>query len=130
MTKNEWRLKKFDIVPLFSNRMMVIIPKSKKSQFKSNANLAGKTTALTKNSSFHIWLVEQNKKKYLSNPVKIQLMSYYKILEALKTETIDFMLQDSDMAIVNVRDNLKNCQVAFPVGPIEEIGWAFSKKDK
>ena len=41
-----------------------------------------------------------------------------------------FTVMDSDNALWSVRHALKNSKVAFTVGTIDEIGWAFRKEDK
>ncbi len=60
LTKNEWRLKKLDFMALFPSRMMAIVAKSKQAQIKTVADLAGKTAAIEKDSSYHTWLQVQN----------------------------------------------------------------------
>lgn len=119
-----------DIVTLYPSRMMVIVHKSQKSQFKTPADLAGKTVLVEKNTSYHTWLEEQNKTVYAANPVKIEFM-----LETLARKEINsgkdaFMISDADVAIWGTRNDMKDSVVVFPIGAADEIGWAFSKEDK
>ena len=130
LTKNAWRAKKLDFVSLFPNRMMVVVPKAKKAQFTGPADLAGKVAAVEKDTSFHTWLQEQNQGPFAPNPVRISLMPPEQILVALSKEDVDFTLFDADNAIWSTRHRLPNATVAFSVGELEQIGWAFRKQDQ
>jgi ABC-type amino acid transport substrate-binding protein len=130
MTKNEWRLKKLDIVTLYSSRMMVISAKAMAGKIKAAPALAGKTAAIEKDTSYHTWLEEQNQAAYSANPVVIKLLPTQNSFAAVDAGEVDFTLADSDAAIWAVRYQLKNAKTAFPVGPVDEIGWAFNKADK
>lgn len=130
LTKNTWRLNKLDLVVLFPSRLMVIIHKSKKNQYKTVADLAGKVAAVSKDSSYHTWVQEQNQSTFLNQPVKIELMLLADSYAAVDANQVDFSLSDSDLAISAIRHQYKNSIVAFPVGPTEEIGWGFRKQDK
>jgi len=131
LTKNEWRLKKMDFVTLFPNRMMVIVRKSEKAGFKSVADLAGKSAAMSDATSYSTWLKEQNRTVFAANPAKIQFVKTGdEGVNEVETGKADFTLMDSDKAIWLARHVLKNATVAFPVGPTDEIGWAFRKEDK
>lgn len=130
LTKNAWRLNKLDLVVLFPSRLMVIINKAKKNQFRTVADLAGKVTAVNKDSSYHTWIQEQNQTTFLQQPVKIELMLLADSYAAVDANQVDFSLSDSDLAISAIRHQYKNSIVAFPVGPTEEIGWGFRKQDK
>lgn len=130
MTKNEWRLKKLDFVTLFPSRMMVIVSQTTKAKLKTAADLAGKAAAVEKDTSFHTWLQAQNQTTYATDPVKLELLGTQESLLAVENGKADFTITDSDIAIWAVRHELKSATTAFPVGPIDEIGWAFRKDDK
>ncbi len=132
LTKNEWRLKKMDFVTLFPNRIMVIVRKSEKAGFKTVADLAGKTAAISDATSYSTWMKEQNRTVFVSNPVKLVdiLQTDEAGVNAVETGKANFTLMDSDKAVWLARHVLKNSTVAFPVGPTDEIGWAFRKEDK
>lgn len=130
LTKTEWRLKKLDFAILFSNRMMVIVNKTRKKQFKTVSDLAGKVTSTDMNSSHHTWLLKQNAQRFASDPVTIRFMPAEKGFDALENHQIDFLLADSDVALWAVAQRLKESMVAFPVGAVDEIGWAFRREDR
>lgn len=131
LTKTEWRLKKMDFVTVFPSRMMVIIHKSKKSLFKTAFDLAGKRAAIVLNTSYYTWIKEQNQKIYSSNPIKAEFVqSDEEAIEIVMANKADFTLIDADKAIWIIRHKIKDAMVAFPVGPTDEIGWAFSRQDK
>ena len=129
VTKNDWRLKKLGFAVLFPSRMMVIIHRSRTGTLKTPGDLAGKTAAVEKNSSFHTWLMEQNETTYSGNPVAIRLMNLDEGLNAVEKGHADFTLVDADIALWEASHSPRSLDVAFPVGPRDEIGWAFDKKD-
>ena len=132
LTKNSWRLKKIDFVTLFPSRMMIIVHRSKRDQFKSEEDLGGNVAGIVKDTSFHTWLQEQNKSVRSSNPIQIQAQykNTIETLKALNEGKVDFTVLDSDMAIWSSRYQSKSIVVVFPVGPVDEIGWGFRKEDK
>lgn len=130
LTKNDWRAKKLDFATLFSSRMMVIVNQGNPKNILSSPNLAGKIAAVEKNTSFHTWLLAQNQEAFSPSPVIIHLMSMEASLEAVETGKADFTLVDADIALWNTRHKFKRAVVAFPVGPVDEIGWAFRKEDR
>ncbi|MBK6905948.1 MAG: transporter substrate-binding domain-containing protein [Rhodocyclaceae bacterium] len=130
LTRNEWRMKKIDFVTLFPSRMMVIVSSAMKGKLKAAPDLAGKTAAIEKGTSYETWLREQNRTSYAASPVKVLLLDMKESLSAVEVGKADFTLADSDAAIWAVRHQLKNATTAFTVGPTDEIGWAFRKEDK
>ena len=130
LTITAWRLKKLDFVPLFQSRMMVVVNTARQKQFNGPADLAGKTAAVQKDTSFHTWLQAQNEDAYAANPVQIQLLGPGASLTAVDAGAVDFAMADADAAIWSTRYQFKNAVVAFPVGPTDEIGWAFRKEDQ
>jgi membrane-bound lytic murein transglycosylase MltF len=130
VTRNEWRYKKVDFAILFPSRMLVLINKSRAGALKTPADLAGKTAAAEKNSSFHTWLREQNETTFAHHPVVIRLMSLKEGLNAVESGQADFTLVDADIALWEASHSFSHLGVAFPVGPRDEIGWAFDKKDQ
>jgi len=130
LTKNAWRLTKLDFVTLFPSRMMVIVNQAHKARFHTTADLAGKVAAVEKDTSHHSWLQDQNTSTYAANPVRLTLMPFNDGIKAVDAGEVDFTLLDTDAAIWSTRHQFKQAMVVFPVGPTEEIGWAFRKDDK
>ncbi|MGD9504786.1 MAG: transporter substrate-binding domain-containing protein [Syntrophobacteraceae bacterium] len=130
LAKSEWRSKKIDFVTLFPNRRMLVVNRSARDKFKSIADLAGKTAAVERDTSYHTWLQEKNQSVFRSNPVHIELMPTDECLRAVDGGKADFTMVDSDAAIWAVKNELHNSDMAFPVGPTDEIGWGFRKEDK
>lgn len=130
MAKNEWRSRKIDLVTLFPNRRMVVVKRSERNRFRTLADLAGKTATIEKNTSFHTWLLEQNQGPFASNPIVIRLMPVDEGLRAVVSGEVDFTIIDADAAIWAVRNQYAETDMAFAVGPTDEIGWAFRKDDK
>jgi ABC-type amino acid transport substrate-binding protein len=130
MTKNSWRVKKLDFAVLFPSRMMVIVHKSRAGGFSQLADLAGKTAAVERNTSYHTWLLEQNHGIFAASPVQFQFRSVPDSLKAVEQHEADFTLVDVDIALWNTTHRRTDLSVVFPVGPIDEIGWAFRKQDR
>ena len=129
MTVTDWRLSKIDIVPLFQNRMMVMVNKGRADEFKNASDLAGKITAVEENTSFHSWLQKQNTQDYATDPVVINLEVAAENYELLDDGEIDFAIADANSALWMIRHQLKQTEVAFPVGDSQQIGWALSTED-
>lgn len=130
LTKTAWRSRKLDFVVLFPSRMMVIAHQSQRNTLRTEAQLAGKSAATTKDTAYHTWLAQQNQGPFAANPVRIALMSTNDTLAAVDAGMVDFTLADADLAIWSTRHRLKQSAVAFTVGPVDEIGWAFRKEDR
>ncbi len=130
LTKLPWRSKKLDFVILFPSRMMVVVHKRNKRKFKKAKDLAGKVAAVTKDTSFHTWLQEQNQSTYKDQPIKLQLIQGKTSASAVAAGEADFAFLDGDMAIFAINRKFKNMALAFPVGPVHELGWGFRKADK
>lgn len=130
ISKNEWRSKKLDFVVQYVSRMMVIVPKARKDQFKSVQDLAGKTLATERNSSHHTWAQEQNQNVLKSNPIQISLMTTPQAEQAVIDGAADFTLSDAARALWTARRQPSSLAVTFTVGTRDEIGWALRKEDK
>jgi membrane-bound lytic murein transglycosylase F len=130
MTRNVWRQKKLDFVILYPSRMMVITSKAMTGKIKTSADLGGKTAAVEKNTSYQTWLETQNQTAWAANPVKFLLLSTQESFASVEAGTADFTVADSEIAIWAARHQLKHAKTAFPIGPTDELGWAFDKQDK
>jgi membrane-bound lytic murein transglycosylase F len=131
MTKLPWRLKKLDFVTLYPNRMMVLVHKSKKTEFKTPADLCGKVAATVKDTSFHTWLQEQNERVHVANPIQFEFVTNNEEgLQAVDEGRVDFTITNTEFAMWSTRHRVKNTVSAFVVGPMEYIGWGFRKEDK
>jgi ABC-type amino acid transport substrate-binding protein len=130
MARNDWRLNKIDIVTLFPNRKMVIVKRSESDRFKAVTDLAGKTATVEKNTSYHTWLLEQNQLIFSAHPITIRLLPVDEGFRAVASSEADFTIIDADAAIWAIRDQYAEMDMAFAVGPTDEIGWAFRKEDK
>ena len=124
LTKTAWRLTKLDFVTLYPNRMMVLVNRAHQAQFRTPADLAGKVAAIEKDVSQHGWLQDQNISAYAANPVRLTLMPFNDGIKAVDAGEVDFTMMDSDQAMWATRYQFKNTVVAFPVGPLEEVGIA------
>ena len=130
VTKTVWRQKKLAFVTLFPSRMMVLVHQAHKARFLTPADLAGKMVTTAKDTNYHSWLQEQNNGAYAAHPLRIQLIGTTDdAIKAVDAGEVDFTVVNADAAIWATRYQYKNVVVVFPVGPIEEVGWAFRKED-
>lgn len=130
LVMHEWRMKKLDFVLLFKTRMTVVVHKDKKNNFKTAADLKGKTAAVMKGTTYHTWIEEKNKTDFADNPVKIQFMPTDESMNAVDNKLVDFSIIGADGALNWTRNRIKNSETAFFVGPVTQVGWAFNKSDK
>ena len=129
LTKLPWREKKLSFVTLYPTRMVVVTHKSKKEQFKTAADLCGKTAATVKNTSWHTWLQAHNDTVCAANPIQIKLMDFEEISKAVDSGEVDFKLANFDNTLW-VQSPYKNSVTVFAVGSVVEQGWGFRKEDK
>ena len=73
LTKLPWREKKLAFVTLYPTRMMVMVNKSRKEEFKTPRDLCAKTASTVKDTSWHTWLQAQNETTCAANPIRIKL---------------------------------------------------------
>ncbi|SMP59609.1 ABC-type amino acid transport substrate-binding protein [Desulfonatronum zhilinae] len=130
LTKNEWRLKKLDFAILFLNRIMVIVHQDRLPEFTSMDDLAGKTAGVALNTSLHTWVLEQNQEAFRDDPIQIRLIDFGAELGSVESGLADFTLLDAEVSLWESVNRFQNLNVAFPVGPMEEIGWAFSRQNQ
>lgn len=50
-------------------------------------------------------------------------------MQAVDRKAVDFTMIGADGAYHYTRTKVKNSVVAFAVGPVSEVGWAFRKED-
>ncbi|WP_028571656.1 substrate-binding periplasmic protein [Desulfonatronum lacustre] len=130
LTKNEWRLKKLDFAILFLNRIMVIVHQDRLPEFTSMDDLAGKTAGVALNTSLHTWVLEQNQEAFRDDPIQIRLIDFGAELGSVESGLADFTLLDAEVSLWESVNRFQDLNVAFPVGPMEEIGWAFSRQNQ
>lgn len=130
LTKNEWRLKKLDFAILFLNRIMVIVHQDRLPEFTSLDDLAGKTAGVALNTSLHTWVLEQNQGPFQDDPIQVRLIDFGAELDSVESGLADFTLLDAEVSLWESVNRFQDLNVAFPVGPVDEIGWAFNRRDQ
>ncbi|GAB6060567.1 transglycosylase SLT domain-containing protein [Desulfonatronum parangueonense] len=129
LTKLAWRMKKMDIATLFLSRMMVITRLEQLSEFTSIQDLAGMAVGVALNTSLHTWVQEQNMNEFRDNPIRMQLIEPGAELESVLSGAADFTLLDVEVSLWESINRFQELGVAFPVGPVEEIGWGMHKEN-
>ena len=129
LTKLPWREEKLAFVTLYPTRMMVIVNKSRKADFKTPADLCAKTAAVTKDTSWHTWLQAQNESACAAHPIRMEFMNFEDSSKAVDTGKADFRMDNFDNTLW-LGSPFKNSIAVFAVGPVVEQGWAFRKEDK
>lgn len=130
LAKTPWRLKKLDIVTMFPNRLIVLTGPDRKDSLRGPSDLAGKVAAVEKETSFHSWLLEQNRSVFSGNPIEIRLLPTDQAFQAILAGEADFTVIDADAAFWAIRRQYDALHMAFPVGATDEVGWAMRKEDQ
>lgn len=130
LVMHEWRKKKLHFEILFRTQMTVVVHRDHQSRFTTEADLKGKTAAIQKGTTYYTWMEEKNKTDFADNPIAIQFMTTDESMTAVDTKTVDFTIIGADGALNWTRNKIKNSVVAFPVGTVTEVGWAFRKDDR
>lgn len=124
-----WRLRKMDIVPLFESRMIAIVRADRQTEFETLESFAGKSAAVTLESSFHTWLLERNAGEFASEPVRIAPLNGRDPFELVHEGEADFTLTDADIAVLSAKAFGSELVPAFAVGPVQELGWGLDPED-
>lgn len=130
LVQNAWRLKKLDFVIQFPSRLMAIVHPRRHAPIRSEADLAGKTVGVNRDTAAQNWVQQQNRGRFAANPIKLDYLLSPALFTAVDAGSVDFILIDAEIAIWSSRHQLRQASVQFPVGPTELIGWAFRKEDQ
>lgn len=125
-----WRLRKMDIVPLFESRMIAIVRADRQNEFETLESFAGKSVAVTLDSSFHTWLLERNAGEFVTNPVRIVPLNGRDSFKVIYDGEVDFTLTDADIAVFSIQAFGSELVPAFAVGPVQELGWGIDPADQ
>ncbi len=125
----DWRKKKLAFVVLYQSRMVVLVHNDEQSRFTTENDLKGKTAAIMKNTTYHSWLKEQNRTVFTDNPVKIRCMKSSAARKLVHEKMADFTITNLNIAFTTIKEEQLHLKVAFPVGPVTEVGWAFRQED-
>lgn len=129
LTQYDWRIKKVDFVTVFLNRMVIVVRKNESNMYKKISDLGSKRSSVVSETGYLTWLEEQNKGELKNNPIKINAKKDVDWLKDILENKADFGVFDIDQGLASVKNN-KTLTVVFPIGNIEQIGWAFDKADK
>ncbi len=127
---NNWRLKKLNFVILFRTQMVVVVHTDNLANYTTLSDLAGKTVAVQKGTSYSTWIEQQNASDFAKNPMRIEFMSTDESMQAVDDKLVDFTIIGADGALNWTRNKIKHSSVAFPIGEASQVGWAFRKQDK
>ena len=129
LTKLPWREKKLAFVTLYPTRMMVVVNKSRKEEFKTPRDLCAKTASTVKDTSWHTWLQAQNETTCAANPIRMKLLGFEEASRAADSGDVDFTVVNFDNTLT-LGNPYKNSVAAFAVGSVVEQAWGFRKEDK
>jgi membrane-bound lytic murein transglycosylase MltF len=130
LVKLAWRQKKLAYVPLFISRNTIIVNKARRDEFRDLNDLAGRTAAVMKGTSYHTWLEEMNRERFREHPVKLIFKPQKDAILAVNSGAVDFSVIGADGALWAIKNFAGNATVAFPAGGITEYGWCFRKEDR
>jgi len=110
---------------------VIVVNKSRKDEFRSLDDLAGKLGAIIENSTMHTELDQLNKTAYSANPTRYQFIAAYgEGIEAVEAGTVDYTIVGADSALWYTRHQAKNSVAVFPMGPERMNNWALHKDYK
>jgi membrane-bound lytic murein transglycosylase F len=131
LAKNAWRSKKMDFVMVNPSRLEIVVNQSNKGALQSPSDLKGKSVATYANSAYHSWILEQNKSAYKDSPVQMKFVDdENQAMKAIEDGNVDFTILVAEDALPMAGHQYPHSKVAFPVGPILEMGWTFRQEDK
>ena len=131
LAKNAWRSKKMDFVTVNPSRLEIVVNQSNKGALQSPSDLKGKSVATYANSAYHSWILDQNKSAYKDSPVQMKLVNdENQAMKAVEDGSVDFTILVAEDALPMAGHQYPHANVAFPVGPVLEMGWTFRKEDK
>ncbi len=127
---NDWRKKKLSFSVLYQTRMVVLVHKDNKNNYHSLKDLMGKTMGVAKNTTYHTWFEERNSNELKESPIRIMFMETDDAWKAVDEGKINFTVSNADSVFKNTAQYTQNLAIAFPIGPVTDIGWAYSKEDE
>jgi membrane-bound lytic murein transglycosylase F len=131
LAKNAWRSKKMDFVMVNPSRLEIVVNQSNKGTLQSPSDLKGKSVATYANSAYHSWILDQNKSAYKDGPVQMKFVDdENQAMKAVDDGSVDFTILVAEDALPMAGHQYPHTNVAFPVGPVLEMGWTFRKEDK
>ena len=131
LAKNSWRSKKMDFVMVNPSRLEIVVNQSNKGAMRTQEDLKGKSVATYKDSAYHTWVVDQNQSAYKDSPARVVFVDdESQAMKAVEEGKADFTILVAEDALPMAGHQYPHTIVAFPVGPILEMGWAFHKEDK
>lgn len=129
MTVIDWRLTKMDIPAIHSARIMVMVRQESGDSIRSVADLGGKQTVVTRETTLHALMLELNSTVLKTNPIKIRTGSLGGTTHELLAGNVDFIFMDTSQGLQFLKENPGKVKLTFPVGPNQALGWGFAKYD-
>ena len=128
LARLDWRERRIAIVPLFENRMIVMVRASEAADYADLTALAGKTTSVQAQSSFHGWLLDLNAGLLADDPVQLNLSGPDAPFNEVAEGLTDFAVTAADIAVLAMNDAERSLAPAFAVGAVQELGWGMDRE--
>ena len=130
LTKLDWRKRKLAYVDLFTSRNVVIVNEARLEKFHRVEDLAGKTAAVMKGTSYHDWLEEQNVSVLKLNPMRLVFVPQKEAIKGVSDGIYDLSVSGADGAFWSINNFASKASAAFIVGEERAVyGWCFRKQD-
>lgn len=128
MAEHGWRQKKLAMPAVWPGRYVIVVNKTRKSEFRSLEALAGKVGAIIENSTQHTALDQLNKSSHATNPTQYKFIANYgEGVTAVESGAVDYTVIGADSALWYTRHSAKNSVAVFPIGPSRMNNWAMHK---
>ncbi|PIT99404.1 MAG: hypothetical protein COT74_10395 [Bdellovibrionales bacterium CG10_big_fil_rev_8_21_14_0_10_45_34] len=128
LTLTPARKKVTEMIALYPGRSFVVVRKGTKDRSTLN-DLKGTKTVVVKGTSYEQILENANQTFSSKDKIKIQTTIEGGNLPKLLSNEVDFIVMDSALAFSAIFKHSKELRLGFPVGKIEQLGWAVSKKN-
>lgn len=117
------------IIPIYPGRSYVVTHLKSK-RIVNVKELNGLKTSVVKGTSYQTILENINAKIEEKNRIRIEITPAGGNLGKLLDRKIDFLVMDAALAFATVINRPKELRLGFPVGDVEQIGWAVAKDAK
>ena len=123
----DWRESKMALVPYYTVRKMIVAHQKLRPSVREPADLAGLTAAVQKNTSYDLWLQNENSTSFAHRPVRIEHHPTAESVQLVSRGLVDFTVTGSEGAFKWMRSGeYDNLDLLFPVDDILPVGWGIA----
>ena len=122
-----WRASKLRLVPYYTVRNVVVSHRDRRTTLTRVEDLAGRTAAVQKGTSYELWIEEANRGALAHDPVKIVYAPTEQSVRLVAEAQADFTVLGTESALRWIREDVQRLALLFPVDEPVEVGWGVSR---